>query len=132
MRYQFMKSNPRPESFNESNDCAVRATALASDLPYEQVHQLYTEHGRKPRKGTLVATMRAVINKLASDNTFISYSAYRVKPTLKQFMEENPKGSWVICRRAHAFALKDGVVYDAHESQAGSRCRVIFAIKIKG
>lgn len=130
MPLEFMKSNPRPDSMNENNDCAVRATTIASELPYEQVHQLYSQAGRKPRKGTFVATIRSVINKLNDKHTFISYTGYKC-PTLSRFIKDNPKGKWVICRRGHAFAVKDGVVYDAHKSQAGARCRVLFAIKVK-
>jgi hypothetical protein len=103
---------------------------LASDLDYKLVHEQFTKWGRKPRKGTLIATMLKVAKELNKDSRYVSFSGMK-KPTLKQFLIENPQGHWVICRSNHAFAVKNGIVYDAHESQAGARCRVIYAIKIK-
>ena len=135
MSYQFMSSNPRPSDMNELNDCAVRATSIATELDYKAVHSVFAKHGRKPRKGTYIATMMAVAKELNKDSTFISYLGTRscasYAPTLSKFIKDNPTGHWVICRRNHAFAVKDGVVYDAHKSQAGSRCRVLYAIKVK-
>lgn len=127
---EFIKTNPRPSDANESNDCAVRATVIATGKSYYEVHRAYFEKGRQHRKGVMLATIKAVLHDIVEGDIKIFQAAK--KPTLFRFLKDNPKGNWVICRRGHAFAVKDGVVYDAHEKQAGSRCRVICAIKVGG
>ena len=132
MPINFISANPRPSDLEESNDCAVRATAIASGLPYDKVRDLYAKYGRKPKHGVVVATIRCVLRDICKDATYISYANYktRYRPTLNQFIKDRPNGNWIICRLGHAFAVKDGVVYDAHSSQAGARCKVLFAFKL--
>lgn len=51
-------------SLNETNDCAVKAVAIATGTPYEQVHALMKKHGRKDRKGTMQITTQHVLEAL--------------------------------------------------------------------
>lgn len=128
MKYQFIESNPRPRELNESNDCTVRATAIALDKDYKEVHSYYASKGRKPRRGCVIATVKAVCSELAEN---FSPMQYIHEPTVSQFIRENPTGHWVVIKRGHAFAIKNGVVYDMHKSCAGAKSRVKFAFKVK-
>lgn len=127
---RFIQANPRPIEANELNDCAVRATTIATGKSYFEVHRAYFEKGRQHRKGVMLATVKAVLHEIVEGDIKIYQSTKR--PTLLRFIKDNPTGNWVIIRRGHAFAVKDGIVYDANERQAGARCRVICAIKIGG
>jgi len=51
-------------ALNERNDCAVRAVAALTETPYEQVHAMMAQVGRKHRRGThrwtIWSTLRAL------------------------------------------------------------------------
>lgn len=109
----------------ETNDCTVLAVAAASGLDYKTVWQAAHEAGRKPRGGFYC---RRIIAKLAdqghlkdTDSVFM-YDNSRWKrgprrttrpyPTLSEVMPLMEKGSYVVETSDHAFAVKDGIVYD--------------------
>lgn len=129
---QFINSDPRPKDLFESNDCTVRATSLALNKPYKAIHEVFSKHGRKPRKGVTVLTLQAVLMDLVGDNLKIVASdiARPERNSLAKFLKTHPKGRFVIVRRGHAFAVIDGVAHDAHESGCSPRCIVKFAYKV--
>ena len=126
---QFISANPRPKDLYESNDCTVRATSLAMNKPYLDIHKSYETAGRKPRRGVTISTMNKALQLITQSNRVM----VRVlsEPTFAQFARENPKGRFIVTKRGHAVALIDGVWHDAHVSQAGSRCRVKFYYEVK-
>ena len=87
---------------HEKLDCAVRAYAIAKQIPYSEAHQLFEKAGRKPRH----TTDWNVYEKLG----VIFQHSYT---TIKQFLKDHPKGSFYVCKRGHAFAIRDGIVYDS-------------------
>ena len=126
-KLEFICANPRPSTLDERNDCTVRATTLALDKDYIEVHKAYSEHGRKNKKGVVIATVEAVCSKLAEDFGILDFS--NQDKTLKQFILENPKGHYVMIKRKHAFAVKNGVVYDDYK--LGGNTIIRQAIKVK-
>lgn len=48
----------------ETNDCAVKAVALACDVPYDVAHAALREAGRQDKQGTFHWTTRKAIKKL--------------------------------------------------------------------
>lgn len=126
---KFIKSNPRSID-TESNDCSVRATSLALNKPYNEVHKTFSKHGRRVGKGVTMITLLAVLKELTNDNVKIASSYIVRRESVARFIKTNPKGRYVICKRGHAFAVIDGVAHDAHESGCGSRSIVKFAYKV--
>jgi hypothetical protein len=144
---------------NETNDCVVRAVASAFDVHYDRAHDFVkTTFGRKDRQGTY-GFVRGM-NKIASDRTRIGrksckpmgklmknsvgfstfYSlSYEVKvkgvKTLRQmtvgtFIKKNPKGTFILCVRGHAFSIKDGVVMGNPEDATKTRTIVNASWKV--
>lgn len=109
----------------EKNDCAVRALSIAADIPYFQAHSLFRSYGRPDNRGTLNATIDALITE--------NFNFYRVsyptgdRPLLWQFAQLHAQGSYLVLVRGHAIALREGAVHDWRE---GPRRRVIRAYKI--
>lgn len=132
---KFIESNPRTsEEFsfiNESNDCSVRATSIALSKPYRSIHETFKKHGRRWGKGVTVITLLATLKDLTNDNLKTVASSVVRKQTLSTFVRENPKGRYVIVKSGHAFAVIDGVAYDAHPSACTSRSIVKFAFKLE-
>lgn len=129
MSTRFISANPRPEDLRESNDCTVRATSLAMNKPYLEVHKAYEKMGRKPRQGVTVSTMNKTLQLITSSDR-VMIRAFD-EPTFAQFAKANPKGRFIVTKRGHAVALIDGVWHDSHASCAGARCRVKFYYEIK-
>lgn len=131
---QFIESNPRNsgewEYRSEKNDCSVRATAIALSIPYKTAHKTFLKHGRRWGKGVTVITMLSVLKDLTGDKYKTVASDAVRKQTLATFIRENPKGKYVIVKSRHAFAVIDGVAYDAHPSCCTSKSMVKFAFKI--
>ena len=119
----------------ETNDCVVRAFASSFEVSYDYAHKFVAdEFGRKPRKGTYGTISKLV--KMAdslfkvngkkvcpvgirhNDNMLRSLMYdVKVKGEIKKrnmtvgtFVKQNPKGTFFVLVRRHAFTIKDGVV----------------------
>lgn len=119
----FNEVNPRTYDW-EAKDCAVRASSIALDRPYHEVHAEFKKAGRKDRQGTYFH----VINSVLGDPEFATLYT-REAPTLNQFANKIRRGRWVLCNRRHAWALIDGVVHD--DWKVGARTRVLIAWRVK-
>jgi hypothetical protein len=87
----------------ERRDCAVRALANAADIPYYQAHEVFKWGGRR--------------NRCASYHTIPTLTELGLKGTrcrisLSSFLIAHPKGSFYIIKAGHAFAVRDGVIFD--------------------
>ena len=135
----------------ETNDCVVRAFASSFDVSYDYAHKYVAdEFGRKPRKGTY-GTITTLVKM--SDNSLkvngkkictvgvrhndhlLRSLMYDVKVkgvtkkrnmTVGTFVKQNPKGTFFVLVRRHAFTIKDGVVIgnpeDAIKTKRPMRC----------
>lgn len=101
----------------ERRDCSVRALAIALGIPYREAHESFRIAGRRHGEGTPLV-ISAWVHKRHGMETMRPF-----RPTLAQFLRENPKGRFVVHRRGHAFAIIDGVVHD-WERGTGARSRI--------
>jgi hypothetical protein len=135
----------------ETNDCVVRAFASSFEVSYDYAHKFVAdEFGRRPRKGTYGTVSKLV--KMAdslfkvngkkvcpvgirhNDNMLRSLMYdVKVKGEIKKrnmtvgtFVKQNPKGTFFVLVRRHAFTIKDGVVIgnwdDAIKTKRPMRC----------
>ena len=135
----------------ETNDCVVRAFASAFEITYDKAHKYVKEKfGRKDRQGTY-GTVGTLV-KMADDRTTVNYK--KVRPvgvrksstmvnslsynvtikgekkvrqmTVGTFVKQNPKGTFFVLVRRHAFTIKNGVVIgnpeDATKTKKIMRC----------
>ena len=119
---------------SEKNDCFVRAMAAATDTDYDTSHEFVKKtFNRKPNKGTenheIVKAMAGfqeegmnigtksfkvkVLPKSRITNTYKLYGELiDRKKTVKSFIKDNPKGTYVVGVSKHAFTVKDGILID--------------------
>ena len=85
----------------EKLDCAVRAYAIAKEIPYTDAHLLFEKAGRRPQH----RTYWEIYTKLRIKFTFRYI-------TVKNFIIQHPEGSFYVCMNGHAFVIKNGVIFD--------------------
>jgi len=141
----------------ETNDCVVRAFASAFDVTYDYAHKYVAEEfKRKPRKGTYYTASKItkisegvlkVNNKkiipigTKSNSVVYPYSlSYEVKVkgetvkrqmTVGTFVKKNPKGTFFVLVKGHAFTIKDGVVIGNPEDAIKTKRPMRAAFEIK-
>jgi hypothetical protein len=141
---------------SENNDCVVRAFASAFDISYDRAHKYVAEKfGRQPKKGTFGTVFKLV--KMADNRTTVNYKkvypvgkrytdsmigslSYDVKVkgvikrrdmTVGTFIKQNPKGTFFVLVRQHAFTIKDGVVIGNYEDAVKTKKIMRCAFEIK-
>ena len=141
---------------SETADCVVRAFASAFDVTYDRAHKYVKEEfGRKDRRGTYGTVSRLV--KMADDRTTVNYKkvypvgvrksstlinslSYNVtikgetkvrQMTVGTFIKQNPKGTFFVLVRQHAFTIKDGVVIGNFEDSVKTKKIMRCAFEIK-
>lgn len=136
---------------SESRDCVVRAFASSFDVSYDFAHKYVAdEFGRKPRKGTYgtVAKLVNMADKLIKVNgkkicpLGVRHNDYMLRSlmydvtvkgvtkkrnmTVGTFVKQNPKGTFFVLVKGHAFTIKDGIVIgnpeDATKTKRPMRC----------
>jgi len=117
---------------NEKNDCFVRAVAAASGSSYDAAHTYVKEvFGRQDRQGTqfVTSTMKTIegklqefgqvkvkFEKLPKEKVVNTYKLYGElidrQKTVKSFIKDNSRGTFIVLVANHAFTIKDGVLID--------------------
>ena len=140
----------------ETNDCVVRAFASAFEVSYNYAHKyVANEFGRKPGQGTYGTAAKLVemsdnlfrVNRKRVypvgnrySSTMIGSLAYDVKVkgeikrrnmTVGTFVKQNPKGTFFVIVKGHAFTIKDGVVIGNFEDAINTKRVIKCAFRIK-
>jgi hypothetical protein len=124
----------------DAGDCATRAIAIATGLPYREVYALVnalakderyrrgrvgfaaaTGRGSSAREGVLKDTMRRVMDSLG----WLWTPTMRVGAGCKVHLraDELPRGRIVAAVSRHYVAVIEGVIYDTYDpSRDGTRC----------
>ncbi len=93
----------------ERRDCMVRALSNGLDKPYYEVHRQLKALGRRMRRGT---PWSVCVKAMLAYNVGIASPLGR-RITHARFIKTHPKGSFIVMSRSHAWAIKDGVVFDS-------------------
>ncbi len=134
----------------EKNDCAVKAIAAAAGVSYEISHAFTGEYLMRTRRmGTLLGmflpnitkepmmlgSKRVEFKSLDSIKITNGYKLYgevvRRKKTVKSFIKDNPRGSFVVSVAGHALAIVDGVLIDNVGEEFRMTRKVLSAIQVK-
>lgn len=118
----------------ETNDCAVRAVALATDTPYETVLDLLTRMGRLSRKSTQTSILERAVELLGykmqyvPDHHFIRQYP-RAHQRLKHVTTHHPDrfkkvwadgNTYLMYTAGHVLCIKNGT---NHDWTRGRSCR---------
>lgn len=107
----------------QTNDCTVRAIALATGADYDFAYDTLKEAGRKCSRGFH-------FRKWAKDQSFNGFTfEWMAFPAVKgerrmnpmSFYKLFPQGRYIAKTARHVFAVIDGVVHDSWEQRA-DRC----------
>ena len=101
-------ASPSRDTVGEDNDCAVRAIAVAKGTSYAAARQLLTCYGRGRGKATPLPLLSAAL----ADLCHAKHCYHRGGLTRSQFVAQYPEGHYVVASRSHAFAIRNGTVYD--------------------
>ena len=135
----------------EKNDCFVRAVAAATGSAYEPAHQFVKEvFERNDKEGTfgVEATMNKIkevtqsignvnvtFKALPEDKKKNYYKLYgevvKRDKTVKSFIQDNKKGTYIVLVAKHAFTIKDGVLIDNQGEEFRPTRKVQDAFKVE-
>lgn len=98
------------QNIMEKNDCIVRALANALDKPYHEAWESLAAMGRRSyHKTPLHICFAAVLGW----GMGLASSVRRRGVSHARFLATHPKGRFVVMSATHAWAIKDGVVFDS-------------------
>lgn len=113
MAFILFKNNPRNRNVG---DCVIRAVSKALNIPWE------TAYIDMVMEGYAMADMpssNSVLNAYLHSKGFRRY----VIPnecedcySIRQFAEDHPYGTYIVCTGTHTVAVKDGCYFDSWDS----------------
>ncbi|MFA7329802.1 MAG: hypothetical protein WC326_01895 [Candidatus Delongbacteria bacterium] len=96
----------------QKNDCVVRACAITTGLPYDQVYNEFAALGRRCGRGT---DRKAMVVWLKYRATYHAFQAMAGQPRvhLDVFSQTiGTSGRWIVRVAGHATAVIDGAIHD--------------------
>ena len=140
----------------ETNDCVVRAFASSFEVSYDYAHKYVAEEfNRQPRRGTFGTPLKFI--KMSDNGVMINGKKVHIvgerkndymlksldypvkvkgemvtrKMTVGTFVKKNPKGTFFVLVKGHAFTIKDGVVVGNFEDSQKLKRPMRCAFEIK-
>lgn len=111
----FKEFNPNPMA-RRVGDCAVRAVAVALDIPWEEAYAKIATAGFA--MGDMMSS-NSVWGAVLRQNGFYRAAIPDNCPdcyTFADFARDNPEGTFVLGTGVHVATVKDGVLYDSWDS----------------
>ncbi len=116
-----------------TGDCATRAIAIATRMPYQQVYDLVNQYGqqerrskrRRSRSSARTGVYKPTIRRIMADLGWEWTPTMRIGQGCKTHLraEELPPGRLVCAVSRHYVAVIDGVAYDTYDPRReGTRC----------
>ena len=136
-----IKAIGAPEKFKgETNDCTVKALAVALDIPYDQAY-LYAMRGFN-RKRNSGPTPNVLKRAFSFDKAFTELQGKALKTTYKQvdgrmldremtistFVKRYSSGTYYVVVSRHALVIKDGTVID-HSDKPKRRIKMAWKVE---
>lgn len=134
MRFQFDDGGRAAAGYRgTAGDCAVRAIAIATGTPYQEVYDAINEIGAKERTGSRKrgkSNARTGVYK-STMHKYMDAIGWKWTPTMSigsgckvhLRSDELPCGRIICSLSKHYAAVVDGVLHDNHDSsRGGMRC----------
>ena len=112
--YEFYNENPTGRSVG---DCAVRAVSIALGVDWETAYALMAVAGFN--MGDMPSS-NSVWGAVLRQHGFYRYNLPETCPdcyTFEDFAQDHPQGVFVLGTGTHVATVKDGILYDAWNSQ---------------
>ena len=104
--YKFYNANARGRF---TNDCVIRAISLAEDKTWNETYDELSEIAQ--RNGIILDDVNFIEPLLDSRYDRMCYKGKYVG----DFVEEHPKGTYLIVMRSHITCCRDGILYDTFD-----------------
>lgn len=122
---EFKRMQDAAYKLNETRDCAVKATAFACEISYEETHAALKAVGRKHRKGTPNHLTRKVIKKHGLKTEKYEHRAKTVRTLAREL--RFVRGTFLVWTHGHILCIKNGKVMDWTK---GRLHRVLFVERV--
>lgn len=135
---------------NETNDCVVKAIATATETSYNDAHDFAKNFlMRNDRKGThldmfipnickeemSVGKKKVTFDKLSKSKITNRYKVkgeiFDRQKTIKSFIKDNKKGTFIVTVAGHALTIKDGMLIDNAGEEFRPTRKVQGALKVQ-
>lgn len=133
----------------EKNDCTVRSIATACDVDYDTAHSFTASEFKRERR--MGAPTSNIVSTFAKGEIKVGHKEFKVdvlpkdritnlyklhgelifrEKTVKSFMKDFPKGTYVVLVSKHMFTVKDGVLIDNKNEQFRPTRKVKHAFRV--
>lgn len=106
--FRYYNMNPLHRNVN---DCSVRAIALAKEKSWDETYVELAEYAR--REGITFSEIEFINDYL--NERYQSFEPPHKLYTLKDFLDLNLKGRWLITMSGHITCVINGVCYDTFD-----------------
>jgi hypothetical protein len=108
----------------DTNNCTIISIANAFKLPYHVADEIGIKSGRKRNRGFYIPELLKYIRR----TTDLDFKRVQLKKpiTIRRFIEQNPIGRFICCRRGHAFAVICGEIHDT--CQRNTERQMIYSV----
>lgn len=111
----------------QNNSCCVVALACATGWTYRHCLELCRMHGREDDKAMFHSQVEAMFKSLPWKAKVTGPYSSSKRITIANFVKKHPEGNFFCAHRGHAFAIKDGVLYDHKD---GPLRQIKYAVRI--
>lgn len=113
----YLKVFSDSSTYQEKNDCLVKALSISLGIPYADSHVICKESGRPNNKGwyihKVIDAAQEYGHKFIKNNLLeLERSLGVTRISAKRFAEMHPKGSYIVTKRGHAFSIINGRIYN--------------------
>lgn len=109
MIFQYYNANPLGRNVN---DCSVRAISNATGKSWDETYQQLSEYARK--EGITFSEVEFINDYLADRYERCCPDRKKVH-TIEEFLNLNPRGTYLITMNGHITSAKDNVLYDTFD-----------------
>lgn len=105
--YRYYNANP-----NKSNieDCTIRALSVAENISWDKAYDLLSDSARE--LGLMQSDVNAIEKYLNKEYTLVPI----YERSVGEFINNHPKGTYLITMPGHITVLKNGINYDTFDS----------------
>jgi hypothetical protein len=134
LHFQFDDGGRKDAGYKgKTGDCVVRAAAIATGLPYQQLYDSVNKLAQRERTGTRkrgISNARTGVYK-GTTRKLLESLGWEWTPTMEigsgctvhLRADELPPGRLIVSVSGHLTAVIDGVIHDTHDpSRRGTRC----------
>ena len=91
-------------------DCSIRALSVAENISWDMAYDMLSDSARK------LGLMQSDVNAI-EEYLDLRYNRVPIyEETVGEFMENHPKGTYLITMPGHITVLKNGINYDTFDS----------------